>query len=77
MGQTLKSNMATHYHKDIDKCINNFRDALLATAREPENEDYLMWESCAQCELEEAIEEKVKARVLANIAAWLRNELPF
>ena len=50
---------------------------MLACAENPENEDYILWESCAQCELEEAIEEKVKARVLSDIAAWLRNELPF
>ena len=69
--------MKRHYHKDIDACINRYREALLACAEDPENEDYILWESCAQCELEDAIEEKVKARVLSDIAAWLRNELPF
>ncbi|MBQ9712785.1 MAG: hypothetical protein IJV54_10930 [Bacteroidales bacterium] len=64
-------------HKDIDTCVRNFRDALLASAREPDNEDYQIWESCAQYELEAAIEEKLKAQILADIAAWLRNELPF
>ena len=64
-------------HKDIDTCVRNFRDALLASAREPDNEDYQIWESCAHYELEAAIEEKLKAQILADIAAWLRNELPF
>ena len=69
--------MAIHYHRDINQCIKNYQDALLARAHEPDNEDNEIWESCAYCALEEAIEDKVRARMLADINSWLKGELPF
>ena len=69
--------MAIHYHRDIDQCINNYREALLARAKDPDNEDYEIWESCAYNNLEDAIEDKVRTRMLASINSWLKGELPF
>lgn len=69
--------MTYHYHRSIEQCINNYREALLARAQDPDNEDYEIWESCAYNNLEEAIEDKVRVRMLASISSWLRSELPF
>ena len=69
--------MTYHYHRSIEQCINNYREALLARAQDPDNEDYEIWESCAYSNLEEAIEDKVRVRLLASISHWLRGELPF
>ena len=69
--------MVMKYHRDIDQCIKNYRDALLARIQEPDNEDNEIWESFAYSALEEAIEDKVRIRMLASINSWLKGELPF
>ena len=69
--------MVMKYHRDIDQCIKNYRDALLARIQEPDDEINEIWESCAYSALEEAIEDKVRIRMLASINSWMKGELPF
>lgn len=76
MKKTL-SIMSIHYHRDIEQCINNYREALFARMKGPDDEALEIWESCAYNDLEEAIEERLRGRMLASINSWLKGELPF
>lgn len=69
--------MPIKYKRDLDLCIKNYREAILAKEKDPDNEDNEIWESMAYCALEEAIEDMVRARMLASINSWLKGELPF
>ncbi|MBR1500488.1 MAG: hypothetical protein IJ616_00805 [Bacteroidales bacterium] len=69
--------MPIKYKRDLDQCIKNYREAILAKEKDPDNEDNEIWESMAYCALEEAIEDRVRARMLASINSWLKGELPF
>ena len=43
----------------------------------PDDEDYDMWEAMIISDLERAIEEKVRRKILLDIEAYLSDELPF
>ena len=71
------TDMEKQYQNRIERCFSAYKDIILSQAVHPEDDDYDMLESQVVCDLERAIEDKVRRQLLLDIKAYLSNELPF
>jgi len=69
--------MEQQYQDRIERCFSAYKDIILNQAAHPEDNDYDMLESQVVCDLERAIEDKVRRQLLLDLKAYLSNELPF
>lgn len=69
--------METQYQDRIEQCFSAYKDIILGQAAHPEDDDYDILESQVVCDLERAIEDKVRRQLLLDLKAYLSNELPF
>ena len=69
--------MEKQYQDRIERCFSAYKDIILSQAAHPEDDDYDILESQVVCDLERAIEDKVRRQLLLDIKAYLSNELPF
>jgi len=69
--------LAIHYYGDVNQCLDNCREAIFARAEGPDNEESEIRKECAYNNLEEAIEDELRALMLTSINGWLKGELPF
>ena len=69
--------MEKQYQERIDQCFSAYKDIILCQAVHPDDDDYDMLESQVVCDLERAIEDKVRRQLLLDLKAYLSNELPF
>ena len=68
--------MEKQYQERIDQCVEAYKDIILSQATHPDD-DYDMLESQVVCDLERAIEDKVRRQLLLDLKTYLSNELPF
>ena len=69
--------MEIQYQERIDQCFGAYKDIILSQAAHPDDDDYDMLESQVMCDLERAIEDKVRRQLLLDLKAYLSNEPPF
>ena len=69
--------MEKQYQDRIERCFSAYKDIILSQAAHPEDDGYDMLESQVVCDLERAIEDKVRRQLLLDLKAYLSNELPF
>ena len=69
--------MEKQYQERIDQCFSAYKDIILGQAAHPDDDDYDIWEAMIVSDLERAIEDKVRRKLLLDIKAYLSNELPF
>ena len=69
--------MEKQYQERIDQCFGAYKDIILSQAAHPDDDDYDMLQSQVMCDLERAIEDKVRRQLLLDLKAYLSNELPF
>ena len=69
--------MEKQYQERIDQCFGAYKNIILSQAAHPDDDDYDMLESQVMCDLERAIEDKVRRQLLLDLKAYLSNELPF
>ena len=69
--------MEKHYQERIDQYFRAYKDIILRQETNLEDEDYEVLEAQIICDLERAIEDKVRDQLLKDIKAYLSDELPF
>ena len=69
--------MEDQYQERIDERFKAYKEIILGQAAHPEDEEYDVWEAQITCDLERAIEDKVRRQLLLDLRTYLSGELPF
>ena len=69
--------MEKQYQNRIEQCFSAYKDIILNQVAHPGDDEYDILESQVVCDLERAIEDKVRRQLLLDLKAYLSNELPF
>lgn len=67
--------MSNEYYEVVSECFRNYKEAVLEQAEHPEYENYDHRLSLTERQLEDAIEDMVRTRILKDIESYIKMEL--
>lgn len=67
--------MSNKYYAVVSECFRNYKEAVLEQAEHPEDENYNHRVSITESQLENAIEDMVRTRILKDIESYIKMEL--
>lgn len=67
--------MNNKHREIVSECFRNYKEAVLEQSKHPDDENYDNWVVHTENQLEDAIEEMVRAQILKHIESYLKMEL--